>query len=89
MHSIEFANQRNMSFVGCRRCYNCGDFANHIAARCPQSRQAKRCHHCKSPDHLIAECPDRATKPSPADNSDTLTSLPLDVESPSRTRNDV
>lgn len=43
----------------CCRCYNCGDFANHIAAKCPQGPLPKRCHSCKSTDHLIADCPDR------------------------------
>ncbi|BET01198.1 'Cold-shock' DNA-Hypothetical protein domain [Nesidiocoris tenuis] len=41
------------------RCYNCGEFANHIAAKCTLGPQPKRCHHCKSEDHLIAECPTR------------------------------
>ncbi|KAF9415016.1 hypothetical protein HW555_007283 [Spodoptera exigua] len=39
------------------RCYNCGEFANHIAAKCTISPQPKRCHNCKSEDHLIADCP--------------------------------
>ncbi|XP_049942802.1 protein lin-28 homolog [Schistocerca serialis cubense] len=41
------------------RCYNCGEFANHIAAKCTMGPQPKRCHHCKSQDHLIADCPSR------------------------------
>ncbi|KFM83491.1 Protein lin-28-like protein, partial [Stegodyphus mimosarum] len=44
------------------RCYNCGEFANHIAAKCTLGPQPKRCHHCKSADHLIADCPQRETK---------------------------
>ncbi|KAG8189650.1 hypothetical protein JTE90_018499 [Oedothorax gibbosus] len=39
------------------RCYNCGEFANHIAAKCSMGPQPKRCHSCKSADHLIADCP--------------------------------
>lgn len=39
------------------RCYNCGEFANHIAAKCTLGPQPKRCHNCKSEDHLIADCP--------------------------------
>ncbi|BFZ10021.1 hypothetical protein BsWGS_13061 [Bradybaena similaris] len=39
------------------RCYNCGDFANHVAAKCPHGPLPKRCHHCKSTEHLIADCP--------------------------------
>jgi len=39
------------------RCFNCGDFANHLASKCPQAPMPKRCHHCKSPDHLIEGCP--------------------------------
>lgn len=38
------------------RCYNCGDFANHIAAKCTMGPQPKRCHSCKDPNHLIADC---------------------------------
>lgn len=41
------------------RCYNCGDFANHIAAKCPHGPLPKRCHSCKATDHLIADCPHR------------------------------
>ncbi|XP_044727147.1 protein lin-28 homolog [Chrysoperla carnea] len=41
------------------RCYNCGEFANHIAAKCALGPQPKRCHACKSEDHLIADCPKR------------------------------
>ncbi|KAL1139179.1 hypothetical protein AAG570_009238, partial [Ranatra chinensis] len=44
------------------RCYNCGEFANHIAAKCSLGPQPKRCHHCKSEGHLIAECPTRDRK---------------------------
>ncbi|XP_015788739.1 putative uncharacterized protein DDB_G0272516 isoform X1 [Tetranychus urticae] len=39
------------------RCYNCGEFANHIAAKCNMGPQPKKCHHCKAVDHLIADCP--------------------------------
>ncbi|KAF2902535.1 hypothetical protein ILUMI_03652, partial [Ignelater luminosus] len=44
------------------RCYNCGEFANHIAAKCTLGPQPKRCHHCKSEDHLIADCPSRTER---------------------------
>lgn len=44
------------------RCYNCGEFANHIAAKCQLGPQPKRCHNCKSEDHLIAACPTRAER---------------------------
>lgn len=39
------------------RCYNCGEFANHVAAKCVTGPLPKRCHQCKSHDHLIADCP--------------------------------
>lgn len=39
------------------RCYNCGEFANHIAAKCSMGPQPKKCHHCKCDEHLIADCP--------------------------------
>ncbi|GBP14294.1 Protein lin-28 homolog [Eumeta japonica] len=44
------------------RCYNCGEFANHIAAKCTIGPQPKRCHNCKSEDHLIADCPIKIEK---------------------------
>ncbi|XP_014363746.1 protein lin-28 homolog [Papilio machaon] len=44
------------------RCYNCGEFANHIAAKCAIGPQPKRCHNCKSEDHLIADCPAKVEK---------------------------
>ncbi|XP_053602421.1 protein lin-28 homolog isoform X2 [Plodia interpunctella] len=44
------------------RCYNCGEFANHIAAKCSIGPQPKRCHNCKSEDHLIADCPVKVEK---------------------------
>ena len=46
-----------MLFIIMRRCFNCGDFANHLASKCPQAPMPKRCHNCKSPDHLIEDCP--------------------------------
>lgn len=39
------------------RCYNCGSYGNHIATRCTEGPQPKRCHRCKSDSHLIADCP--------------------------------
>lgn len=39
------------------RCYNCGEFANHLAKDCSQGSLPKRCHHCKNEGHLVAECP--------------------------------
>lgn len=40
------------------KCYNCGEFSNHIAAKCPRGPLPKLCHRCKSEQHLIADCPD-------------------------------
>nr|CAD7568305.1 unnamed protein product [Timema californicum] len=48
------------------RCYNCGEFANHIAAKCTMGPQPKRCHNCKSQDHLIADCPTRLDRKKPS-----------------------
>ncbi|XP_044766294.1 protein lin-28 homolog [Coccinella septempunctata] len=42
-----------------KKCYNCGQFANHIAAKCSLGPQPKRCHNCSSEDHLIADCPSK------------------------------
>ncbi|XP_055324357.1 protein lin-28 homolog [Sitodiplosis mosellana] len=38
------------------RCYNCGQFANHLAADCTLEAQPKKCHYCKSSEHLMANC---------------------------------
>lgn len=45
------------------RCYNCGEFSNHIASKCHLGPQPKKCHHCKSAEHLIGACPAREAKP--------------------------
>ncbi|UYV80883.1 LIN28B [Cordylochernes scorpioides] len=58
LRDINVANSR----TACCRCYNCGEFANHIAAKCSLGPQPKRCHQCKAVDHLIAECPMRSDK---------------------------
>ncbi|XP_054724389.1 protein lin-28 homolog [Uloborus diversus] len=58
------------------RCYNCGEFANHIAAKCSLGPQPKRCHHCKSSDHLIADCPQRESKTPPKTNGEPRTESP-------------
>ncbi|CAO1315026.1 unnamed protein product, partial [Diamesa tonsa] len=42
------------------RCYNCGEFANHLANKCLLGPLPKRCHNCRQDDHLLADCP---TKP--------------------------
>ncbi|VEN41327.1 unnamed protein product [Callosobruchus maculatus] len=52
------------------RCYNCGEFANHIAAKCQLGPQPKRCHNCKSEEHLFADCPLRTAKSPKADSND-------------------
>lgn len=44
------------------RCYNCGEYGNHVAVKCKLGPMPKRCHHCKSEDHLIADCPHRFNK---------------------------
>ena len=61
-------------FIAIYRCYNCGEFANHLASQCNKGPLPKRCHNCKSEDHLIEDCPTlpvdkRRTKNSAADNS--------------------
>ncbi|KAJ6643091.1 Protein lin-28 like [Pseudolycoriella hygida] len=43
------------------RCYNCGEFKNHVASKCVEPPQPKRCHFCKSDQHLVAECPTKTT----------------------------
>ena len=46
------------------RCYNCSEYGTHIAARCPLEKQEKRCHICKSDQHLVASCPQRQNRDS-------------------------
>ncbi|XP_044752509.1 protein lin-28 homolog [Coccinella septempunctata] len=56
------------------RCYNCGEFANHIAAKCSLGPQPKRCHNCRSEDHLIADCPSKSEPPKTDSNDSTKNS---------------
>lgn len=51
------------------RCYNCGEFANHLAKDCSQGDLPKRCHLCKKEDHLVADCPTKEEKPEKSDKS--------------------
>lgn len=46
-----------------RRCYNCGQFASHLASECELGPLPKRCHNCKSEAHLVADCPEKPQKP--------------------------
>lgn len=57
--NIQFKDYLCIFIPHCSRCYNCGDFGNHIAAKCPHGPLPKRCHNCKSTEHLIADCPIR------------------------------
>ncbi|KAK9751514.1 Zinc knuckle [Popillia japonica] len=57
------------------RCYNCGEFANHIAAKCTLGPQPKRCHNCKSEDHLIADCPLRTELKKDTQNDNNESSI--------------
>lgn len=65
------------------RCYNCGDFANHIASKCPRGPLPKRCHNCKSDGHLIADCP--LKKPDPSGTTDVVGSPHPAEDEPSPT----
>ncbi|XP_017070711.1 protein lin-28 homolog [Drosophila eugracilis] len=51
------------------RCYNCGEFANHIASECALGPQPKRCHRCRGEDHLHADCPHRSANQNHSNNS--------------------
>jgi len=51
------------------RCYNCGEFANHLAKDCSHKSLPKRCHNCKNEDHLVADCPLKQEKPEKSEKS--------------------
>uniref|UniRef100_A0A1I8INT1 CCHC-type domain-containing protein n=1 Tax=Macrostomum lignano TaxID=282301 RepID=A0A1I8INT1_9PLAT len=39
------------------RCYNCGQFSDHMAADCPSGPLPKSCYQCRSMGHLVSDCP--------------------------------
>ncbi|VDO38708.1 unnamed protein product [Brugia timori] len=42
------------------RCFKCGHYGNHTAAKCKTSLGAeKACYGCHSTDHLITDCPQK------------------------------
>nr|CAI5827609.1 unnamed protein product [Callosobruchus analis] len=69
-HRRPISKKRFRKIRSYSRCYNCGEFANHIAAKCQLGPQPKRCHNCKSEEHLFADCPLRTAK-SPKEGSDS------------------
>lgn len=51
------------------RCYKCGRYGNHTAAKCKVNIPAeKSCYGCHGTDHLIATCPTRKHKGGGAAN---------------------
>ena len=46
-------------------CFNCGQYGNHLAAKCKLGPVEKVCYHCKGTDHLIADCPQRTSGQTP------------------------
>lgn len=64
------------------RCYNCGEFANHLANECTEvTKLPKRCHHCKKEDHLVADCPEKPEKTSKSNRSSKDTQSTSKAES--------
>jgi len=41
------------------RCFNCGEYGNHVAAKCKIGPVDKVCYECKSSEHLVGDCPQR------------------------------
>lgn len=63
---IEGNNHMSALIMHClTRCYNCGELSSHVASTCTMAPQPKRCHQCKSTDHLIADCPLAVPKSKP------------------------
>ncbi|CAD5125560.1 DgyrCDS13763 [Dimorphilus gyrociliatus] len=44
------------------KCYNCGEFGNHIAAKCPRGPLPKRCHHFANIYPMNCVKPDNTTE---------------------------
>lgn len=61
------------------RCFKCGHYGNHTAAKCKTSVGAeKACYGCHAADHLVADCPKKVNfkngnkiKKNGAEGSDT------------------
>ncbi|VDM28693.1 unnamed protein product [Toxocara canis] len=70
--SIRPLGKNKASFI---RCFNCGQYGKHTAAKCKavriDERRMKVCYACRSADHLIAQCPKR--------NSERVDGPPQDV----------
>jgi len=52
------------------RCFNCGQYGNHVAAKCRLGTLPKCCYHCHGTDHLIADCPTRQQSTSTRSDSE-------------------
>lgn len=70
------------------RCYNCGEFANHLAKDCAQGMQPKRCHFCKDGDHLVANCPTKTKPNENSENSNKTTVSEETTENETETENE-
>ncbi|XP_074662320.1 protein lin-28 homolog [Tubulanus polymorphus] len=53
------------------KCYNCGEYSNHLALKCPKGPLPKSCYECLSSDHLIKDCPKREEKTTGNDGDES------------------
>ncbi|CAK8687936.1 protein lin-28 homolog [Clavelina lepadiformis] len=52
------------------RCFNCQE-AGHHAKECHYPPLPKRCHHCKSVEHLVIDCPVKRDSSSRGESADS------------------
>lgn len=65
------------AFATIFRCYKCGIYGNHKAAKCRVEVEGeKMCYGCHATDHLVANCPVKQTRNAKkAEESEALSKM--------------